>query len=83
MLYFCYLISIKERARKNAESRAKRKWESRNGSKSTPRHHRSRGVELDAPTGQIETWKIRHSKNGLILEEAKAKYVSVLLLLLI
>lgn len=51
-----FIICLKERAWKNAEARAKRKWESRNGSKHITRHHVARGVGLDAPIGQIETW---------------------------
>ncbi|XP_057771575.1 uncharacterized protein LOC130992830 isoform X3 [Salvia miltiorrhiza] len=77
--YLCDLWaseSYKERAKKNAISRSKRKWESRNGSKSTLRHHIERGVELDAPTGQIETWRICNwqSDKGWSSPELEAKY---------
>lgn len=79
--YYCsfYDFSFKEQTRKNAESRSKRKWESRNGSKNTPRHHLSRGLELDGPTGQIETWKIRHCHptNGWPSAELEAEYVII------
>ncbi|CAH9077755.1 unnamed protein product, partial [Cuscuta europaea] len=64
------------KALKNAESRKKRKWNSRNGSKSTARHHVSHGFELDAPVGHIETWRLRHwhSERGWVSEEAESKY---------
>ncbi|KAH6801401.1 hypothetical protein C2S52_001865 [Perilla frutescens var. hirtella] len=67
-----------ERAEKNADSRSKRKWETRNGSKSTARHHVCRGVELDAITGHIETWRIQHChpEMGWSSQEVEAKYVS-------
>ncbi|KAM6568513.1 hypothetical protein CsatB_016498 [Cannabis sativa] len=51
---------FKERALKNTNNRSKRKWESRNGSVSTPRHHIRRGMDLASSTGQIETWRLKH-----------------------
>ncbi|PON98880.1 hypothetical protein TorRG33x02_051170, partial [Trema orientale] len=45
---------------KNIEARSKRKWGSRNGSVSTPRHHIRRGEDLTSTTSQIETWQKRH-----------------------
>ncbi|XP_062076208.1 uncharacterized protein LOC133780557 [Humulus lupulus] len=51
---------FKERALKNTTNRSKRKWESKNGSVSTPRHHIRRGMVLTSPTGQIETWRLKH-----------------------
>ncbi|KAH6763409.1 hypothetical protein C2S52_020842 [Perilla frutescens var. hirtella] len=79
--YLCDLWSnpsYKERAEKNADSGSKRKWETRNGSKSTTRHHVCRGVELDAITGHIETWRIQHChpETGWSSQEVEAKYVS-------
>ncbi|KAF4384793.1 hypothetical protein G4B88_000189 [Cannabis sativa] len=61
---------------KNADSRSKRKWDSRNGSKSTARHHISRGVDLDASIGHIETWRLRHwhKENGWETLELKDTY---------
>ncbi|PON76990.1 hypothetical protein PanWU01x14_029990 [Parasponia andersonii] len=45
---------------KNTEARSKRKWGSRNGLVSTPRHHIRCGEDLTSTTGQIETWRERH-----------------------
>ena len=44
------------------------------------RHHVIRGVDLDAPTGHIETWHLRHwhSEHGWSSPELEAKYVSIL-----
>ncbi|XP_052208985.1 uncharacterized protein LOC127812592 isoform X1 [Diospyros lotus] len=69
-------FASKERAQKNTDSRAKRKWESRNGSRSTARHHVVRGANLDAPTGHIETWHLRHwhFEHGWSSPELEAKY---------
>ncbi|XP_052206195.1 uncharacterized protein LOC127810657 [Diospyros lotus] len=77
--YLCDLWTnpvFMERAQKNANSRAKRKWESRNGSRSTARHHVVRGANLDGPTGHIETWHLRHrhSEHGWSSSELEAKY---------
>ncbi|CAH9130514.1 unnamed protein product [Cuscuta epithymum] len=77
--YLCDLWSdpaYLEKALTNAESRKKRKYNSRNGSKSTARHHVSRGVDLDAPVGHIETWRLRHwhPERGWISPEAESKY---------
>ncbi|KAK1383579.1 hypothetical protein POM88_021314 [Heracleum sosnowskyi] len=57
---------FKERAKKNSENQAKRKWPSKNGPVSTPRHHIRRGMTLTSSTGQIETWRLQHfdEKNG-------------------
>ncbi|XVF49897.1 hypothetical protein PTKIN_Ptkin04bG0052900 [Pterospermum kingtungense] len=68
--------SFLERSKKNADSRGKRKWESRNGSKSTARHHVSRGVDLNSSIGHIETWRIRHwhSERGWENPELAVKY---------
>lgn len=38
----------------------KRKWNSKNGSVSTTRHHIRRGMGLTSSTGQIETWRLNH-----------------------
>ncbi|PON84970.1 hypothetical protein TorRG33x02_192220, partial [Trema orientale] len=48
----------------------------RNGSMSTPRHHVTRGADLDAPTGHIETWRLHswHSEHGWTSPELEAKY---------
>ncbi|XP_062075107.1 uncharacterized protein LOC133779129 [Humulus lupulus] len=51
---------FKDRALKNTTNRSKRKWESKNGSVSTPRHHIRRVMVLTSPTGQIETWRLKH-----------------------
>ncbi|KAM6563278.1 hypothetical protein CsatB_023276 [Cannabis sativa] len=57
----CWCTSkFKERALKNTNNRSKRKWESKNGSVSTPRHHIRRGMNLASSTGQIETWRLKH-----------------------
>ncbi|KAM6547717.1 hypothetical protein CsatB_019393 [Cannabis sativa] len=68
--------SFLELSKKNADSRSKRKWDSRNGSKSTARHHISRGVYLDASIGHIETWRLRHwhKENGWETPELKDTY---------
>ncbi|CAH9108457.1 unnamed protein product [Cuscuta europaea] len=68
--------SYLQKALKNAESCKKRKWISRNGSKSTARHHISRGVELNAHVGHIETWRLRHwhPERGWVSVEAESKY---------
>ncbi|KAL5555526.1 hypothetical protein UlMin_037762 [Ulmus minor] len=65
-----------DRSKKNADSRAKRKWDSRNGSKSTARLHVNRGVDLDAPEGHIETWRLQHwnSEHGWTSPELERKY---------
>ncbi|KAL5568138.1 hypothetical protein UlMin_024713 [Ulmus minor] len=65
-----------DRSKKNADSRAKRKWDSRNGSRSTARHHVSRGVDLDAPEGHIETWRLRHwhPEHGWTTPELERKF---------
>ncbi|KAH6775985.1 hypothetical protein C2S52_013546 [Perilla frutescens var. hirtella] len=81
--YLCDLwsdSSYKGRAEKNAEARKKRKWESRNGSKSTARHHVGHEVELDARTGQIETWRIQHCdpEKGCSSQELEAKYEAMM-----
>lgn len=86
--FFFFILSItchfshKERAKKNAEARGKRKHDSKNGSRSTVRHHVARGLELDAPTGHIETWKHCHhsSEKGWSSQESEAIYVSIELL---
>ncbi|PON91089.1 hypothetical protein TorRG33x02_131200, partial [Trema orientale] len=69
-----------DQAKKNADNRAKRKWNSRNGSMSTPRHHVTRGADWDAPTGHIETWRLRHwhSEHGWTSPELEAKYNEML-----
>ncbi|KAF4402814.1 hypothetical protein G4B88_010266 [Cannabis sativa] len=68
--------SFLELSKKNADSRSKRKWDSRNGSKSTARHHISHGVDLDASIGHIETWRLRHwhKENGWETPELKDTY---------
>ncbi|KAF4402227.1 hypothetical protein G4B88_017739 [Cannabis sativa] len=63
-----YSPEFKERALKNTTNRSKRKWESKNGSVSTARHHIRRGMVLTSSTGQIETWRLKHydSEKGWI-----------------
>ncbi|PON62205.1 hypothetical protein TorRG33x02_279790 [Trema orientale] len=48
------------RHEENSDSRSKRKWESKNGSKKTPRHHVTQGRVLADRIGQIETWCTMH-----------------------
>ncbi|XVE79855.1 hypothetical protein DITRI_Ditri14bG0090500 [Diplodiscus trichospermus] len=66
------------KTQKNVDYRGKRKWESRNGSKSTIHQHIERGATMDSPTGHIETWRSRHWKAecGWFSPELEAKYVS-------
>ncbi|KAM6589518.1 hypothetical protein CsatA_012123 [Cannabis sativa] len=68
--------SFLELSKKNVDSSSKRKWDSRNGSKSTARHHISRGVDLNASIGHIETWRLRHwhKENGWETPELKNTY---------
>ncbi|KAL5540362.1 hypothetical protein UlMin_043031 [Ulmus minor] len=70
--------SFMDWSKKNANSRAKRKWDSRNGSRSTARHHVSRGVDLDAPEGHIETWSLRHwhPEHGWTTPELERKFAT-------
>ncbi|KAK9066743.1 hypothetical protein SSX86_014066 [Deinandra increscens subsp. villosa] len=65
-----------ENAEKKVMARGKRKVDSRNGSKSTIRYHLERGQDLDALSGQIETWRLTHwdAEQGWISTEAVALY---------
>ncbi|XP_074341524.1 uncharacterized protein LOC141678959 [Apium graveolens] len=66
MLCDCWSSTqFQERALKNTINQSKKKWNSKNGSVSTVRHHIRREMELNSSTGQIETWRQNHyDKNG-------------------
>ncbi|KAL8089636.1 hypothetical protein AgCh_039207 [Apium graveolens] len=54
-----------------------KKWNSKNGSVSTMRHHIRRGMELSSSTGQIETWRQNHfDENGWTGPEFENLYTS-------
>ncbi|KAK1429855.1 hypothetical protein QVD17_12128 [Tagetes erecta] len=57
-------------------ARAKRKVNSKNGSKSTLRYHVERGLSLDSLSGQLETWRLTHydSEKGWETPDLAAKY---------
>ncbi|KAK1427858.1 hypothetical protein QVD17_16556 [Tagetes erecta] len=57
-------------------ARAKRKVNSKNGSKSTIRYHVERGLSLDSSSGQLETWRLTHydAEKGWETPDLAAKY---------
>ena len=59
------------------------KWNSKNGSVSNARHHVRVGKDLDAPTGQIETFRGQHysDETRWVGEDLEEKYVSLLFLI--
>ncbi|XVE75275.1 hypothetical protein DITRI_Ditri12bG0082100 [Diplodiscus trichospermus] len=73
---FLTVVPVVLNEHKRMPTRAKRKWESRNGSKSTPRYQIAGGGTLDSPTGQIETWRLRHwhPKHGWSSPDLQVKY---------
>lgn len=44
----------------NSKNRSQRKWDPKNESVSTARHHIRRGMSLTSSTEQIETWRLIH-----------------------
>ncbi|KAK9051006.1 hypothetical protein SSX86_027631 [Deinandra increscens subsp. villosa] len=81
--YLCEMWSEKkylENAEKKVMARGKRKVDSRNGSKSTIRYHLERGQDLDASSGQIETWRLTHwdAEQGWRTREAAALYEAMM-----
>ncbi|XP_076904199.1 uncharacterized protein LOC143559547 [Bidens hawaiensis] len=63
-------------AKKKVVARGKRKLDTRNGSKSTILYHIERGLDLDSPSGQLETWRLTHwdAEKGWISTDAAAIY---------
>ncbi|KAK1413066.1 hypothetical protein QVD17_34796 [Tagetes erecta] len=67
---------LTETAKKRVMARAKRKVNSKNGSKSTIRYHVERGLSLDSSSGQLETWRLTHydAEKGWETPDLAAKY---------
>ncbi|KAK1368947.1 hypothetical protein POM88_035039 [Heracleum sosnowskyi] len=66
---------FQERASKNTINQSKKKWNSKNVSVSTVRHHIRRGMELTLSTGQIETCRQNHfGENGWTGPELEKLY---------